>query len=70
MKLIKMQCTANLSHKFELLPVVYNMNTSIYSKEIGEGKLVVIGLIGVIICLMSINLSEGVSSALNEELEH
>ena len=46
------------------------MNTSIYSKEIEEGKLVVIGLIGVIICLMSINISEGVSSALNEELEH
>lgn len=46
------------------------MNISIYLKEIGEGKLVVIGLIGVIICLMSINISEGVSSALNEELEH
>ena len=46
------------------------MNFSIYPKKIGVGKLVVIGLIGGIICLMSISSSDGVSSTLNEEMEH
>ena len=68
---IKMQCSANLPDKFELYPILlYNMNFSIILKKIGEGKLVAIALIWGIIYLMSINISEGSSSAVNEELAH
>lgn len=66
-----MQCSANLPDKFELYPILlYNMNISINPKKNGECKLVVIGLIWGIIYLMSINISEGSSSEVNEELEH
>ncbi len=66
---ISLQTYANQPHKFELRTVVHNMDISLYSKEI-EGKLVIIGLIWVTICLISINISESASSALNEEMEH
>ena len=46
------------------------MNININPKKIGEAKLVAIGLICGIIFLMSINITEGGSGAVNEELEH
>ncbi|HSA74110.1 MAG TPA: hypothetical protein VLD84_09165 [Nitrososphaeraceae archaeon] len=46
------------------------MNISNYSIEIGKGKLVVIALIVVTICVMLINITEALTNTSNEELEH